>query len=273
MVEPEQFRRAFPVPIEVRKIYRELGIPVKEEVQVCFPKSTNFIELMPQRKQTRLKRLGWNIPKTIFTEIPYLIATGRTMIPVPCMGTLSWDLKRGVYYRTMVFMRDWVDLSPDIILEDMMKHETTEFLIHEREMRRGVYRISFQERISRQKKVAEETKRFMCKKYGWTEEMYRETVTNPIIRMEARLMMVEERPLIFTGILGFWMDRYVVENREWLREYALLMTPEMRSPEMVKNYKVHIRAVRTIYISLFNFVPELPYEMEGQNFKLAQSIG
>jgi len=272
MVEAEQFRRAFPVPIEVREVFRELGIPVKEEVQVCFPKSTDFIRLMPQRKQARLKRLGWNIPKTIFTEITYLMVSG-VMIPTPCSATLSWDLKRGVYYRTLILMRDWVDLSPDTFLEELMKHETTEFSIYERKMRRGVYLVPLVERISTEMKVAEETKRFMCKKYGWTEEEYRKTVTDPIIVREAQLMMVEESPLIFPGPLAFWMDRYVVENRARLREYALPMTPEMRSPEMVRAYEIHLRAVRTIYISLFNFVPELPYEMEGQNFKLAQSIG
>jgi hypothetical protein len=99
---------------------------VFEKVKIVFPKSTDFIRDLPPNAITRFKKFGWNLPKTIFLEVPYAQTYSETLDPSTCSILLFPIYGKGSYFRALIFTKGYIENASSIEIEDTVLHERRE---------------------------------------------------------------------------------------------------------------------------------------------------
>jgi len=97
-----------------------------DKIKVFFPKSFDFIQDLPSNAVTRFKTLGWDIPRTIFLEVPYVLVHTVTLEPSICGIRFFPIYEKEIYFRVLTFTKGYIENASDIEIEDTILHEKKE---------------------------------------------------------------------------------------------------------------------------------------------------
>lgn len=134
------------------------------------PKSPDFISELSHDVIKKLKKLGWNIEKTIFLKVPYVLAFVNTHEPAVAGNFIVPVFNKGTYFRTLVLSAK-TENEPELDLEDTILHEMKELSEQEAYLTtHGLYRERTDSGyLAEEVSILESTSREISKKHGFSD--------------------------------------------------------------------------------------------------------
>jgi len=241
---------------------------VWDKIKIFFPKSFDFIRDLPSNAVTKFKALGWDIPKTIFLEVPYILIHSEALDPSNCGIRFFPIYEREIYFRVLTFTKGYIENASDIEVEDTVLHEKKELEYFEKLCEKGPKvdlerSLTFpflsedamkKASISRQtdyethdSEIFEYTFKMLAKKYSGERVL--------MARARARRLSYDMRRKL--GVIGAgWLNvlswKYLKQNyNNYIRE-AMPIFPLLR--DMRKTYEMYIEKVWQDCLSLPDIV-------------------
>ena len=230
---------------------------VWDKIKVVFPKSFDFIRDLPSNAVTRFKALGWDTPRTIFLEVPYILVHTETLDPSTCGIRFFPIYEKEIYFRVLTFTKGYIENASDIEIEDSVLHEKKELEQLEKLCEKGPKvdlekRLSFpflseeaieEASISRQteyemhdSEIVEYTLETLTKKYG-KERVMAERIKAIRLSYDMRRKL----GVIGDGWLTVLSWKYLKQNyNNYMRE-AMPIFPLLR--DIRKTYEMYMEKV------------------------------
>jgi len=221
-----------------------IGI-VSDLVLLVYPRDDKFIRELPVKDVSRLVKYGWDIEKTLFFEVPYIMSFSYNLEPSLASNFILDVVPKKSYFKCLVFTKEYVIKAHQIELEDTILHEKSHLFENESKFRIGNIKAA-DPYLEKEKIVSDTVKRIMEDKY----ESLHEQVEFESIKFAFNLQ--SKRYTIISGILEFWLWKFLQKNFNKYKEFSnpihYLMQAELEklNPKIIQN-------TTKIYNELFNF--------------------
>jgi hypothetical protein len=197
---------------------------VFEKIKIVFPRSSDFIRDLPLNVVTIFKKLGWNIPNTIFLEVPYAMAYSANLEPATCTIQLFPIYEKGVYFRSLISTEGYVGSASSIDIEDTVLHERKELESIEKLCKEGP-KADLEQRFSLSDiseevsvRLAEEYATQESEIFGYTSEMLAKkygkerVLENHVKAIRLNYDIRAKLGLVIGGYLQLWTWKYLKHN-------------------------------------------------------------
>lgn len=195
-------------------------------VAVHSPKSPDFFsDLLPDVIK-KFKRLGWNIEKTVFLKVPYVLTFLNTLEPAAAGNFIVPIYDRGTYFRVLVLSHE-AENEPGLDLEDTILHEMKE--LREQEVyltTHGLHPERTEARyLEEEESILESTSQEISKKHSFTDAGHVEKAWGGAA---LRMFRIRDR----VGVIGnqavfVWLCEYLEKNYERYSVNAIPLTSAM----------------------------------------------
>ena len=221
-----------------------LGIANKGVV-LTFPKNYNFIKHLPQPDVNRIIKHGWNIDKTIFLEIPYVITFHPNFDPSLIQFWSVCVPSKKIIFRIVAFTKGYVSNADPIELEDSIIHESVH--ISEDEsiyLKGGSKQANYDKTENRIEKIVEER---MFKKYGPKISKIKATAAIYAFNLQ------KQRKTLISGYLEYWLNLYFTDKHDEYKQFAIKMDESLIYDDYITDTEEIYQEPSEGYSKMFKF--------------------
>lgn len=183
-----------------------------------YPESADFISPLPEELIARLHAVGWNLPRTVFLQIP--------LTPITGVGAgLVRDYEHLCYWRVFCATDGALSCLTNDELRFIADHEQSEVLLAEQEANEENQGRAF---VSEE----EEHQRHQIE-FADLDIKYGNAIDTAITKVKEG---VEGRPVIPRYVALFWYCVFLTERYEAYQSLSIPMPEAMRSPEQRRRF-------------------------------------
>jgi len=214
-------------------------------VILVYPKNYDFITDLPRPLANRIEKHGWEMKKTIFLEIPYIVTFYRSLEP---SMVHYWPLmvpSENSLFRIMSFTRGYVSSAHFMELEDSIIHEQEHMISEEPFYLKGETRPTSTEET--ESKIEATTFKKMFQRYGPKWEHVRRNALVNAFKMQAKVKT------IMSGVLEYWMQLYLLERFKEYEQFSIKLDKSVILDAYIKDMEDNYREVSLAYKEVLNF--------------------
>jgi hypothetical protein len=236
-----------------------------DKIELVFPKSESFLRRLQWPEADRLSKRGWNIPKTLFIDVPFLFSF---FFPRPAqVGSWIIDVqRREVYFKVVAFLKGYVGSANRIELEDTVHHEQDHLVENTLKGQEGGLPTNVKSGDDLAREWGHEsgerlsTAEALLKKYG------RDSVAKELQAAERELgIKLFQTPVLFSVVMESWLGSYCITHYEELRNLSQPMPKAMKGGSWAESWQ-KVKATASDLYARYVGVP-LPDQIQKETFQ------
>lgn len=224
----------------------EFLIQKATDIVLVYPKNCNFINDLRRKYVKKLKKHGWDIDKTVFIEIPYVMTFSYRLLPALVATFIMDVVPQKSYFKCLVLTRNYLPNSHFIEIEDTIAHEKLHLEEEEPKFLQGTINAG-DPTLKKDIRVDKEISSMIEQKYGGKLV---QKIKERSIKF-AYQVQVREKTIV-SGFLEYWLWRYLNENFEKYHELTYLASQPMLNALDEINQKTE-QKIKQSYIRMFNY--------------------
>ena len=216
------------------------------KLTLVYPKNYGFIKDLNNKYIHKLQELGWNLPKTIFIEIPYVMTFTDDYLPALAAAYIIDVVRKNAYFKCLITMRNYIPNTNFIELKDTILHEKEHLDENEPKFLSGKIPDS-DPTLKEELRVNSAVSKMIQNEYG--DFLVTQSKKRSI---EYANKTQSSEKTIVSGYLEYWLWKYLNDNFEKYSKLAYAATPLMMGTlnQLNPNY---CEKIKKAYIAMFNF--------------------
>ena len=227
----------------------------KPRMTLVLPKSDKFISLLADSNKAVLDSHGWNLPRILLLELPYMVAH-INLYPTATSGAIVPVVEKSLCFRTVCFLKNYFSELPPIWLEDTVWSQTKYLEKHEAEFNRADSSTLLSKstvetnmrKVDFEQENMLESFNLLSAKYGRNRVM---------AEFQAALEWLQSKsattPVLTAEFMFFWFYRYCRDNADHLQNFSFPLSSVEKTDAMARRMQADKDRIFKIYREVLNF--------------------